>query len=92
MAEKIDAELLAEIERARHSGSHREIPVIITLNGPPNRQELEATGLKIIHTIEFLPGVSGTVTTDKLESLAELPQVKTIEFDGEFTVDSAPIP
>ena len=92
MAEKIDSELLAEVRRAEQSGTHREIPVIITLNGPPNQQELEARGLKIIHAIEFLPGVSGTVTTDKLESLAELAQVKTIEFDGEFTVASAPIP
>jgi hypothetical protein len=89
MTTKIATDLLEEVKRAEQTSPPREIPIIITLNGPANLKELEEKGLKIIHSIELLPGVSGTVTPDKLPALAELPQVKTIEFDGEFGIASA---
>ena len=89
MTAKITSELLEEIKRAEQTGEQPEIPIMVTLNGPANLKELEERGLKIIHSIELLPGVSGTLTPDKLRALAELPQVKIIEFDGEFGIASA---
>lgn len=90
MTGKVSEDLLDEVRRAEESGGQREISVILTINGPANLAELEEKGLKIIHFIEVLPAVSGTVTRDKPPALAELPQVKIIEFDGQVSIASTP--
>jgi hypothetical protein len=89
MTAKINDELLQELKRARQSEPQREIPVIITLTDWAKRKELEAEGLRITHAFENISAVSGTLTPAEVEAVAQLEQVKIIEFDGEVRIASA---
>ena len=83
MAEKIDVELLQEVERFELTEPEREIPVIVTLNGWSRRAELEEKGLRVAHAFETISALSGTLKPAEVTDVAQLEQVESIEFDGE---------
>lgn len=83
MTAKISNELLQRVQQAEQLNSQSEIPVIVTLNGPLNRAELEANGLRINQVFDLISAVSGTLRAAAITTLAQLEQVKLIEFDGE---------
>ncbi len=89
MTAKINDELMQELKRAEQTDPQREIPVIVTVNGPINRAELEENGLQITDVFDFISAVSGTLTPAEAQALAQLDQVKSIEFDGEVRTASA---
>jgi hypothetical protein len=88
MTAKISDELSQELKRAEQIDPQREIPVIVTVNGPINRAELEEKGLRIAHVFDFISAVSGTLAPAEAQSLAQLDQVKKIELDGEVRTAS----
>jgi hypothetical protein len=89
MPAKISAELLQELKRFEQTEPQREISVIITLNDWSKRGELEEKGLRVTHAFENISAVSGTLTPAEVEAVAQLDQVKLIEFDGEVRIASA---
>ncbi|MGH9831755.1 MAG: protease inhibitor I9 family protein [Blastocatellia bacterium] len=89
MTAKISDELLQELKRAEQTDPQREIPVIVTINGPINRAELEEKGLRIAQVFDFISAVSGTLTPAEAQALAQLDQVERIEFDSEVRIASA---
>jgi len=88
MTAKISDELSQELKRAEKTDPQREIPVIVTVNGPINRAELEKEGLRIAHVFDFISAVSGTLTPAQAQALAQSDQVKRIELDGEVRIAS----
>ncbi len=83
MTTKINKELLQAVQQANPAA---EIPVIVTLNGPINQAELAAQGLHISQVFDLISAVSGTVGPAGITALAQLEQVKLIEFDGEVRI------
>lgn len=88
MTAKISNELLQVSKQARQTNPQQEIPVIVTLTGPIKRAELEANGLRISHVFDLISTVSGTLRPAEVKTLAQLEQVKIIEFDGEVSIAS----
>jgi hypothetical protein len=89
MSAKINDELMQELKRAEQTDPQSEIPVIVTVNGPINQAELEEKGLRITNVFDFISAVSGTLTPAAAQALAQLDQVKSIEFDSEVRTASA---
>ena len=89
MTDKISDELLQVSKQAKLVNPKQEIPVIVTLSGPLNRAELEENGLHISRVFDLISAVSGTLRPAEVEALAQLEQVKIIEFDGEVSIASA---
>ena len=83
MSKKINARLLGVLKKAEREDPQREIPVIVTTTSKVDPASLEQRGLKITHTFENIPAVSGTLAASKLKAVAELDQVESIEYDGE---------
>jgi hypothetical protein len=83
MTTKINKELSQAMQQANPA---TEIPVIVTLNGSINQAELAAQGLQISQVFELISAVSGTVRPAGITALAQLEQVKLIEFDGEVRI------
>lgn len=88
MTAKISDELMQELKRSEKTDPQREIPVIVTVDGPINRAELEKNGLRIAHVFDFISAVSGALTPAQAQALAQLDQVKRIEFDSEVKIAS----
>ena len=88
MTAKISDELLQISKQAKQANPQQEIPVIVTLTGPINRAELEENGLRISRVFDLISAVAGTLRPAEVEALAQLEQVKIIEFDGEFGIAS----
>lgn len=88
MTAKISNELLQLCRQTSQVNPQQEIPVIVTLNGPIDRAELEAGGLRINHIFEHIFAVAGTLRPSEVESLAQLEQVQLVEGDGEVSIAS----
>jgi hypothetical protein len=83
MAGKISPELLERLKEAAESEPEREIPVIVNLIPTGDLKELERKGLTIHSRFEYISAVAGTIPAARAEELAQLDQVKSVEFDGE---------
>jgi len=79
MTAKIDDELLKRLEKAE---PQQEIPVIVTVKPGADLSGLKQKGLKIEHTFDHIPAVSGTLTAAIANDVAQSDQVESIEYDG----------
>jgi hypothetical protein len=77
----IDTHLAEEITKSR--GSARQFPVIITLQRADDLKVLLERGIRSTSVIPSIAAVAATLTSEEIESLAKLPQVKLIELDHE---------
>jgi len=84
MPTKIDEALTAHMEHAAKEDPQKEISVILTVKEGADHTALEKKGLRIHHTFEAISAVAGTATLQEIETLAELDEVVSIEFDGEM--------
>lgn len=89
VASKVSARLSAQCALARGSDPSREIPVIVTLREWSGVAALKHHGMTIVHHFEPILAVSGTLTLDEVEVVAELEQVVEIDADTEFRIDGA---
>ena len=60
------------------------VPVIVTLTGAIDEDQLTACGLDIAHRFEEIGAVSGAIAAGEVRRLAALPEVKTVELDSEM--------
>jgi len=86
MAEKINQELLNELNMREELGSAEDVSVIISLKDDVTLNYLRDAGLKSPHKFDLINAVSGTVSPGDVLKLARLPQVDKIELDSETTV------
>jgi hypothetical protein len=85
---KIDAPLSREMAATR--GSDQGIPVIITLEHGEDVESLMIKGIKPRIVYQNIPAVAATLTRGQIKDIAEMPQVKSIEFDSEAKALSKP--
>jgi hypothetical protein len=78
--DKIDEALQARLE----AGAADMVPVIVTLTGAIDEDQLTACGLDIAHRFEEIGAVSGAIAASEVRRLAALPEVKTVELDSEM--------
>lgn len=83
MSAKISAELSRRLKEAGGASAEDELPVIVTIKKDSDLTALEKKGLKIQHAYENIDAVSGTLPAAAVKSLANLDEVKLIDFDGE---------
>ena len=83
MSDKLDEELARRVKEAEMSAPDREIPVIVTMTESGEIADLERIGLEVVHVIESISAVSGTLTAAEIRAAAEISAVERIEFDGE---------
>ncbi len=81
MAAKIDDSLLQQIEEAKKTDPHQEIPVIVTVTPGADLTALEQKGLKIQLRFQHIPAVAGTLSAAEVEEVAALDEVERIEAD-----------
>jgi hypothetical protein len=78
--DKIDDALQARLE----AGAVDTVPVIVTLTGAIDEDQLAACGLDIAHRFEEISAVAGAIAASEVRRLAALPEVKTVELDSEM--------
>jgi len=83
ISSKANDELLRQLEQAQQTNPQLEIPVIVTTTSGADPAILAQKGLKIHHTFESISAVSGKIVAAEVSGLAQLDQVKRIEYDGE---------
>ncbi len=82
MTGKLDEQLLIAIEDAENSEPTREFPVIVILHSGADQAALGEIGMKIIHSIDAISAVSGTLTATQVREVEILSEVESIEYDG----------
>ena len=82
MTGKLDAALQAKLDAAGEENLEQEIPVIVTLAAHTEPEMLRDAGLTVRHVFRTISAVSGAIAAARIRSLADLPAVKTIEYDG----------
>lgn len=75
----IDANLAEQMAASR--GASREFPVIVTLQRAEDLPDLLAHGIRPSLTYQSIPALSASLTTEQIEAIAKMPQVKLIELD-----------
>ena len=78
---KIDSELTERLQAA--SGERQEIAVIITLERVDDIESLKSIGVKPSIAYQSIPAVAARLTPDQIKSVAGMPQLTRIEFDGD---------
>jgi hypothetical protein len=81
MSTKISEALARRLDEVASTESQREIPVIVTFRSGGDLAALEQKGLKIQRTFTNIPAVAGTIPPAAVNTLAELDQVETIDYD-----------
>lgn len=84
MEVKFTKEMLRIVREVQAAEPERQIEVIVTVEPGTDLSILKREGLKIIWPVETVNAVSGTITAENARKLAELPQVKKIEYDSEI--------
>jgi hypothetical protein len=78
--DKIDDALQARLE----AGAAGTVPVIVSLSGAIDEDQLKACGLDIAYRFEEIGAVSGAIAASEVPRLAALPGVSLVELDSEM--------
>jgi hypothetical protein len=78
--DKIDDALRARLD----AGAAGTVPVIVTLAGAIDEDQLKACGLAIAHRFAEIGAVSGTIAASEVPRLTALAGVKSVELDSEM--------
>ena len=70
-------------EHLAQSPATAEVPVLVTSAAGADPARLTAAGLAIRQSFSAIPVVAGTIRPDRVEELARLAEVESIDFDGE---------
>jgi hypothetical protein len=77
---KIDDALQARLE----AGTAETVPVIVSVTGAIDEDQLRACGLDIAHRFEEIGAVAGVIPASEVPRLAALPEVSSVELDSEM--------
>jgi hypothetical protein len=78
-ADKIQPELAKRLQDVAPAESGTKIPVIISLKKGVEVSTLDEKGLKPYRN---MPGYFGGLTAEEVEDVAQMDEVRTIEYDG----------